>query len=236
MSRYFHLDDLCAEDERVPIRWLSAARGVAYLDASLAGDDAPAGSTMELPLWLAEELKAKNLVDVQLPAAYTRKAREDVKADAKAARLRESSPFFYTVGLRLAPLFGDASEAALLSADVHATLADRAAGILERARTGVGADVSRYRGLLTDLEQQVFDAACAFTAARLAWRREEASILRPPAAALGGAAGGGAAAGGGGGGGGGAAVASAEASLLSSSTMPLSRGQKRQRSLLETTG
>jgi GINS complex subunit 3 len=246
MSRYFHLDDLCAEDERVPLKWLSTARGVAYLDASLAGDDVAAGSVMELPLWLAEELKAKNLVDVQLPAAYTRKARADVKADANAARLREQSPFFYTVGLRLAPLLGSGDEAAALSADVHATLADRAAGILHRARTGVGADVSRYRGLLTDLEQQVFDAACAFTAAKLAWGGEEASILRPPAAALGGVVGGaggggsgggvGGVGGGGGGSGGGAAVASAEASLLQSSTMPLSRGQKRQRSLLETTG
>jgi GINS complex subunit 3 len=234
MSRYFHLDDLVAEDERVSIKWLSAARGVAYLDASLAGDDVPAGSSMEVPLWLAEELRSKNLVEVQLPGAYTRKARADVRADAQAARLREQSPFFYTVGLRLSPLLASADEAAALTADVHATLADRAAGILHRARTGVGADVSRYRGLLTDLEQQVFDAACAFTAAKLAWRREEASMLRPPAAALERSAGGGGA--GGGGGGGGAAVASAEASLLSSSTMPLSRGQKRQRSLLETTG
>ncbi len=225
MSSYFNIDDIIAEDERAPLIWRSKAEGIAWLDTSLVGEDVKEGQPMELPLWLAEDLKLKDFVEVTLPKAYTRKSRANVKADAVAAKLRELSPYFYSVGLRLAPLLRDHEEAKLLSQDVREVLADRAAGILQRARTGLGADVSSYRGKLTDLEQQIFDAASAFTAAKLSWRREEAGMMRPPAAALGGM-----------GGAGGGQVTSVEASLLQSSIMPLSRGQKRQKSLLSTSG
>jgi GINS complex subunit 3 len=225
MSRYFSIDDIIAEDERTPLTWRVSAEGVSWLDASLGESGSIASGTgMELPLWLAEELKLKDLVEVSLPAAYTRKSRANIKADAVAAKLRELSPSFYSVGLRLGPLLKEHEEARLLSQDVREVLADRAAGILQRARTGLGADVSSYRGKLTDLEQQIFDAASAFTAAKLSWRREEAGMMRPPAAALGGM----------GGGMGGGQVTSVEASLLQSSVMPLSRGQRQQRSLLST--
>lgn len=222
---YFNIDDIIAEDERTPLTWRLNAEGIAWLDSSLVGEDVREGQPMELPLWLAEELKLKDLVEVALPKAYSRKSRANIKADAVAAKLRELSPFFYSVGLRLGPLLREHEEAKLLSQDVREVLADRAAGILQRARTGLGADVSSYRGKLTDLEQQIFDAASAFTAAKLSWRREEAGMMRPPAAALGG-----------GGGGGAGNVTSVEASLLQSSVMPLSRGQKRQKSLLSTSG
>jgi hypothetical protein len=222
MSCYFSVDDILCEDERVPLRWVSKGVGVGHLDPSSGAHDIEAGTTMDLPLWLAEELRYRDLIEVTLPTAYSRKSRDDIKADAAAARLREKSPFFYTVGLRLGRLLASGEEAAALADDVHRVLADRAAGILERARSGLGQDVSAYRGLLTDLEQKLFDVASAFTASKLAWRREEASFLRPPAAALGGGAG--------------AAISSAEAAHLSASTLPKSRGQKRQRSLLESGG
>ena len=193
---YFNIDSIIAEDERTPLTWSLKAEGIAWLDSSLVGEDVAQGTPMELPLWLAEELKLKDLVEVTLPKAYSRKSRSNIKADAVAAKLRELSPFFYSVGLRLGPLLRNHEEARQLSQDVREVLADRAAGILQRARTGLGADVSSYRGKLTDLEQQIFDAASAFTAAKLSWRREEAGMMRPPAAALGGM-------GGGGGGGGG---------------------------------
>jgi GINS complex subunit 3 len=225
MSRFFSIDDILAEDERMPLKWLSDAVGVGYLDPSNGSDDVSSGSTMELPFWLAEVLKGKGHVDMSLPAVYSRKSRADIMADAVSARLREKSPFFYLVGLRLGPLLSSGVEAAALSKDVHQTLADRAAGILRTAKSGLGEDVSRYRNLLTDLEQQIFDSASSFTASRLAWRREEASMMRPPAATLPG-----------GGGDGAGQTTSAEAGLLHAATMPVSRGQKRQRSILTTSG
>jgi hypothetical protein len=130
MSRYFSVDEMFAEDERIPVRWLSDARAVGYLDPSSGGADVARGAAMDLPLWLAEELKQRNLVEVALPAHFSRKSRADITADAVAARLRDKSPHFYSVGLRLAPLLSVAKEGEELSKDVHAALADRAAGIL----------------------------------------------------------------------------------------------------------
>ena len=223
-SRYFSLEEIIAEDEKVPIQWRQDVAGVAWLDSSLVGSDVKSKTQMDLPLWLADELKHMGLADVHLPDVYTRKTRDNIKADAVSAKLRELSPHFYSVGLQLGHLLKSDEESKALSKDVHQVLADRAAGILQKARTGVGIDVSRYRGLLTDLEQQIFDAALTFTASKLAWRREEAGMMRPPAALMGGAGGGGA--------GGTGKVLAAEASAIAAATMPLSRGQKRNRSLL----
>ena len=193
MSRYFSIDDIVSCDERVPVKWLKPVEGVAWLDNSLTKEEVPEGHTMDLPLWLAEDLSHFNskLVEISLPPAYTPKSREDIKADPVAAKLRELSPHFYNVGLRLCPLLKDPNGHKRLSNDVREVLSRRAQEILSKARTRLGADVSAYRDKLTDLEQQVFDAASAFTAAKLSWRREEAGIMRPPAAALSGLGGGG---------------------------------------------
>jgi GINS complex subunit 3 len=222
MSNYYSVDEILCEDERIPLKWISDAKGVGHLDPSSGLLDIPSGTSMDLPLWLAEDLRRLGLIDIEFPQAYSKKSREDLIADATAARLREKSPFFYAVGRRLCPLLANANDAVTLATDVRNILADRAAGILERARSGLGQDVSAYRGLLTDLEQRLFDVASAFTASTLAWRREEASIMRPPAASLSASAG--------------PSVNSEEAAHLSASTLPRSRGQKRQRSLLESSG
>ena len=220
------MDEILAEEERVPVKWLNAARGVGFLDASNNGEDVARDAKMELPLWLADDLKGMNMLEVDLLASFSRKARADIRADAPTARLREQSQHFYTVGLRLGPLLNSGDEAAALSADVHGILADRAPGILQNARGLLGSDSSAYRGLLTDLEQGIFDGASVFEATRVAWRRGASHLLRPPAAALVGTASGGGAGG----------VTSAEDALRAASSMPQSRGQKRQRSLLASSG
>jgi len=221
MSRYFNIEEIIAEDEKSPVVWRNDAPGVAWLDSSLVGRDVPKNTRMELPLWLADEMKNLGLVEVQLPEAYSRKSRDNIKADAVSAKLRELSPHFYSVGLRLGPLLKVNGESKALSKDIHDILADRAARILQRARTGM--DVSRYRDLLTDLEQQIFNASYSFTTSKLAWRREEAGMMRPPAETI---QGGGQVS---------AQVLSAEGAAIAAATMPLSRGQKRNRSLLATT-
>jgi hypothetical protein len=79
---------------------------------------------MELPLWLATIMKAQNFVEVQLPRTFSMKLRETLRAGANDVRLRERSPHFYEVGLRMADLVST-EETEHLPTDIQATLATR---------------------------------------------------------------------------------------------------------------
>lgn len=79
---------------------------------------------MELPLWLATRLKDSNFVDVRLPKTFSVKLRESLKADAAGVKLRDKSPHFYEVGLRMSELV-QTEDTQTLPADIQATLAIR---------------------------------------------------------------------------------------------------------------
>jgi hypothetical protein len=213
---------------------------------------------MDLPLWLATELRGHNFIDVRLPRAFSKRLREGLRADPRAVALRDRSPHFYEVGLRMADLV-PTEDTETLPTDIQATLAIRmqcvakrgrgdavkghrpgpvgrrgrsfpptppppsavllprpcpspaCRDILEAAPQSLGKDVSRYRGGLTDAEAAVYDGARMHAALRMRWRRRQAEALD-------------------------AAAALAPARVVAAAALPQSRGQKRDRSLLATTG
>lgn len=52
---------------------------------------------MELPLWLARALEAKNMVRLEYPKHYAARFREDLLAGPEAVDIRDRSNFFYEV-------------------------------------------------------------------------------------------------------------------------------------------
>jgi GINS complex subunit 3 len=163
---------------------------------------------MDVPLWLAAVLRSQNFVQLQLPRTFSKRLRESLKADPSAVRLRDKSPHFYEVGLRMADLV-PTEDTVDLPTDIQATLSMRVRDVLEFAPNTLGRDVSAYRAGLTDTETQLFDASRAYAALRMRWRRRLEEDL-------------------------GDAASLTPARVLATASMPLSRGQKRARSLLAT--
>lgn len=60
-------------------------------------EDLPEGSRVELPLWLARALEAKNMVRLEYPKHYAARFREDLLAGPEAVDIRDRSNFFYEV-------------------------------------------------------------------------------------------------------------------------------------------
>lgn len=165
---------------------------------------------MDLPVWLVQVLKAQNFLEVRLPKTFSLRLRESLKADALTVRLREKSPHFYEVGLRMADLVST-EDTANLPTDIQATLAIRMRDILESAPKSLGKDISRYRSGLTDLEVQFYDKLRTYAALKMRWRRRQQELLE-------------------------SSLALVSTKVVASASLPLSRGQKRDRSLLSTTG
>lgn len=135
------------------------------------------GQKLELPLWMAERLKASRYIEVSLPRNFSAKVRESLLAAPESVRLRERSPHFYEVGLRLAAL-ADADEAKTLPAAIQATLATRVSMILTRALHSEGIDTSRFTEGLTDLEQSLFWAGYRHAKDVREWRLGHTSLMR----------------------------------------------------------
>ncbi len=83
--------------------------------------------------------------------------------------------------------------------------------ILESAPKSLGKDASRYTSGLTDLELSLFASARTYAALRVRWRRRQAETMESA----------------------GSMVAS---KVVAAASLPLSRGQKRDRSLLSAAG
>lgn len=209
-SPYFGLRSILAEETRVPVRWNCAARRVGHLDPSSGGDDVAEDQEMDLSLWLAALLgpsPGPNFVEVLLPArTFSTRLREQLLADAMSVRLRERSPHFYELGLRVSDLV-DTDDTRELPTIIQAALAQRVERILEAAPRLLGKDSSAFQAGLTDLEAQLFLDVQLYCALRQRQRQGRDDRLR-------------------------AASESSGSALRAHAQLPLSRGQKRERSVM----
>ena len=68
--RYLDIDVILSEDERLPCKFLADVAYLGHLDPSNAEDYLPAETKVELPLWLAQSLSEKNMVQLELPKHF----------------------------------------------------------------------------------------------------------------------------------------------------------------------
>jgi len=100
---YFSVSALSVDDERVPCTTALEFASLGFLDLASQSQDLPAGSRVELPLWLATLLNSKQVdIEVNLPKHYRQGFRDHLESGPAAVNLREQSPHFFAVGNSLA--------------------------------------------------------------------------------------------------------------------------------------
>ena len=177
-SPYFSLHSILAEEERVPVVWSDYTKGVGYLDPSIGSEDLEMDQELEIPLWLAEALKPNNYIDLKLPRMFGLSVRQSLKADAKSVKLREKSPFFYELGLRMSELV-DGEVTKDLPKDILHALAQRIEDVLERAPRGLGKDTNVYKNGLAVLEADLYLSVQLYAAMRQRQRQGLDDKLAP---------------------------------------------------------
>ncbi|KAI1084290.1 hypothetical protein F5B20DRAFT_524321 [Whalleya microplaca] len=151
---YYDLDAILTESEKVPCKFELDVAELGYLDNN-PSQPLKTGTTIGLPLWLAELLAlanraptssdedAKSFVSLNLPSALSNEVMSALKADPRAVPLRDQSHNFYGLGTRMLDLFEEREICAILRKTFVTRAADisvhaRKAGATEEMGVGLG--------------------------------------------------------------------------------------------------
>lgn len=109
MSRwYLDIDNVLAEDERVPCKFSIDADRLGHLNPSAEGEnDLQKDVVVELPMWLGRAFSDRNMVSLEIPKHYGGKMRDAILAGASSINLRDFSYYYIEVGLKLSKTLRD---------------------------------------------------------------------------------------------------------------------------------
>jgi GINS complex subunit 3 len=168
--------------QKVPCKFELDVPELGYLDNN-PSQPLKAGTSVGLPLWLAELLAlanrspsgsdddARSFVTLNLPASLSDEVLSALKADPRAVPLRDQTHNFYGLGTRMLDLFEEKDICAIL----RKTFVTRAADVALHARKagatedmGVGAGEDFLRGL-EEWERRLFRKAHEGTKGTKEW-------------------------------------------------------------------
>ena len=132
-----------------------------------------ADSTLELPVWLASEMSSRRYVTVLSPHAFRPRMRAALDADPNAVRLRMKSPVYYSLGLSLAQLLPNMTDAETIPQLLLKVFATRCLRIFDTALNSYGEDVSKFESALDNHERKLFQAGLRQAAQWIKWKRGE---------------------------------------------------------------
>ncbi|GAA5857060.1 hypothetical protein JCM8547_007937 [Rhodosporidiobolus lusitaniae] len=124
MASFWSVTEFLADAQRLPAKVLFDIPNSGHLEGS-AEKDLKAGSTLELPFWLASQLSEKDMIDLTLPRAYSPMVRNALQASPESVHLRNlggGGGSFYAGGMRLLTLSEDPELSRILEASYKARI------------------------------------------------------------------------------------------------------------------
>lgn len=170
---FLDIDQILAEEERLTCEFSVDAKDLGMLDPSIGTSDLPAHSKVDLPLWLAQTLAEKNMVEITIPKDFGANRRDEIMAGPSAMQFPN---YFFDVGLKLCRITRDG--------DLQRTLriafsSDRYRTLMMRSLSGGhDDDHTEYLQQLTSIEGQLFHAGHKASLDLAQWRLRQGSILR----------------------------------------------------------
>lgn len=166
LSRYYDIDDILAEEEKVPGKFLYGGFAVGYLDDACEEEDLPVGAAVKTPLWLGLNLASFGLIEVRLPRMFSARAEARLRADPCEENLNDTCPYFYEVGRKLAQLFDEERLSSMLSA----VLKERFKGFVARSSEFRTGDYHEQQARLSLLERDLFQVKADAASRMKSWR------------------------------------------------------------------
>ncbi|KPM34812.1 hypothetical protein AK830_g11759 [Neonectria ditissima] len=160
---YYDIDSILTDAEKVPCQFEIDVAYLGHLDNASSG--LKSGTPLSLSLWLAEMLAISTLPDdagapltLNLPPCLSPAVLAALAADPRAVALRDQSPHFYGVGVRMLDLFDERAIADVL----RRTFVVRAADVglhARKADEGVGGRGEEFLRGLDEWERGLFRRA-----------------------------------------------------------------------------
>ncbi|KAH9258372.1 hypothetical protein BASA82_000456 [Batrachochytrium salamandrivorans] len=161
---YLDLDAILMEEERLTVVFekMEGAAGLGFLDSASMSEDLHAGSKVDFPLWLVQDLSqaypTRRVFNVKTPLAYREMQKIHTEANAKSVDLKAVSGYYYEFGLAVQQLVGTHSHHVGLKETMNKVLASRMQDVLDTAQNHED-DVSEYVGRLTSGEHKLYTNA-----------------------------------------------------------------------------
>ncbi|GBF99183.1 hypothetical protein Rsub_11628 [Raphidocelis subcapitata] len=168
-ERYFDPQALLSEDTLIPTTFRYPVKSLGKaLDPTCSSSDLPADHALDLPLWMVAPLQERNIVDANLPGAYSERNRRRADAGASCVNLK-GTPYYYDVGLRCSGML-DPEGGQELSRFLRATFAERYQGMLSGSLRALdGAVLQHVLGKLNEEERQLYQAGRVGAARQEQW-------------------------------------------------------------------
>ncbi|KAF6153627.1 hypothetical protein GIB67_027494 [Kingdonia uniflora] len=166
MAHYYDINEILMEEENITSTFKVGASEVAVLDPCAETSTVEQGAKVELPFWLAQYLRSKEVVTIDVPPCFDKKTRKEVQADVACVDLRSRCPYFYELGCKIAPMIGDRTIGSFLLVAFRGRYQD----ILRKAHSTAFVVAPKFLTLLTKEETQLYEAAKSSMTAYKKWR------------------------------------------------------------------
>ncbi|KAJ1660020.1 DNA replication protein [Dispira simplex] len=150
MGDYYDIDDILADQQRIPCHLTVDIPGLATNETRSNGGQLQADTTIELPLWMAESLAANDFVELQLPRPYGSRMQRILYASCRNVNFHALCPYFYKFGLKLS-LALDEPQLNELLADVYR---QRLELVLDAAQRSDAQNMVEFISQLDETEKQ----------------------------------------------------------------------------------
>jgi len=160
---YYDIDDILAEEERIPLTFRNEGYNLGWLDAGSSDDHLKSETAVELPIWLGNLLLKRAYVDLDLPINYKANYRSRLEADPIIVGLTK---YYYNVGLFLATTSNDKELLQLL----QRVFATRYRDILDKSQHWRNADFSDFTKKLCESEKKLFEAGYTTSVEMERWK------------------------------------------------------------------
>lgn len=169
------IDEILAEEERIPCVFQVDAKDLGFLDTSIQVSDLPMHSKVDLPLWLAQNLVDKNMVELEIPKYFGPRMRDEIMAGPSAIKLKDFSFYFYDVGMKLCRILRDT--------DLQRTLriafsSERFKALMVRSLSTSQEDVSDFTQQLLSTELTLFNSGYKAACDISHWRSRQTSVIK----------------------------------------------------------
>ncbi|KAI5843165.1 DNA replication complex GINS protein psf3 [Tricharina praecox] len=165
MSKYYDIDAILTDAQKLPCTFEHDVPGLGYLESSSSSPDIKAGTRLQLPVWLAEMLAVSqrlgtlsDVITLDIPVALSPRVQNALKADPRTVELRSLATHFYGLGERVLGLF----EEEVLCDVLVSTYKLRAAEIADLAHNpqgAMGGEAGAFLRGLDEEERQLFRVA-----------------------------------------------------------------------------
>lgn len=167
MSAYYDLDDILAEETKIPCVFAIDGHGLGFLDERAGARDIEAGAKVELPFWMCQALATREMVDIEMPRYFADRFKTKMLADPASVNLQDRCDYFYELGLKLALLVRDPEIGDMLQRGLRVRFRE----IIARDPTYRSPDYSAFVGRLCHFERVLLETKQASANDMQQWAR-----------------------------------------------------------------